>query len=558
MSSNSSVCPRIGVRYRSARLNGPYDAIIIGSGMGGLTTAALLSELGWKVAVLEQHYTAGGYTHSYERHGYTWDVGLHYVGNMAPNDMPRRFMDFLSGGRMQWAPMAENYDRFYIGDKIFNAMAGKEAFRDHLVKQFPGEAHAIDSYLSLLAKLKKGLPALMLSRVLKPWQRALLGPLLRRMLPKPYSLTTAEVLSELTSNKDLIATLTGQWGDHALPPGQSSFIVHSIVAAHFLQGGYYPVGGSWRIAESIIPKIKMGGGEVFTYARVREIIVKDGSAEGVLMEDGTRIDCACVISGAGVFNTYEKLLPKQEVQRLGYDKLLKNVAPSGAHIGVYIGLKGSAEELGLPKTNYWIYPSNDHDGNTERFMKDPTASFPFVYISFPSAKDPEFEHHHPNRSTIEIVAPANFEWFAKWKDSIWGKRGADYEEAKAQWGERLMEVMYEKLPQLRGKVDYFEVSTPLSTNWFGAYSRGELYGLAHDPKRFQQDWLGPRTKIKGLWMTGQDVLSCGVAAAMLGGVMTATAIVGIRKMWPLLKSINTADSKPPEGELEQQAEGQCA
>ena len=72
---------RIGQRYRAERLDGPYDAVIIGSGMGGLTTAALLSRLGKKVLVLEQHYTIGGFTHSYERQGYEWDVGVHYIGS---------------------------------------------------------------------------------------------------------------------------------------------------------------------------------------------------------------------------------------------------------------------------------------------------------------------------------------------------------------------------------------------------------------------------------------------------------------------------------------------
>lgn len=67
---------RIGTRYRASRLDGPYDAVVIGSGIGGLTTAACLSKAGYKVLVLEQHYTAGGYTHSYARNGYEWDVGV--------------------------------------------------------------------------------------------------------------------------------------------------------------------------------------------------------------------------------------------------------------------------------------------------------------------------------------------------------------------------------------------------------------------------------------------------------------------------------------------------
>jgi phytoene dehydrogenase-like protein len=71
----------------------------------------------------------------------------------------------------------------------------------------------------------------------------------------------------------------------------------------------------------------------------------------------------------------------------------------------------------------------------------------------------------------------------------------------------------------------------------GGYGRGELYGLDHDPQRMQQDWLQPRTRIKGLWLTGQDVMSCGVAGAMMGGMASAAAIAGPRKMVPVLKGI---------------------
>ena len=104
-------------------------------------------------------------------------------------------------------------------------------------------------------------------------------------------------------------------------------------------------------------------------------------------------------------------------------------------------------------------------------------------------------------------------------------------------GERLMRHLYAKLPQLEGKVDYFEVSTPLSTNWFAGYRRGELYGIEHSSERLQQDWLGPRTHVPGLWLTGQDTLTCGVTGAMMAGMLTTMAMVGIRKMGPLLKRI---------------------
>jgi len=75
-------------------------------------------------------------------------------------------------------------------------------------------------------------------------------------------------------------------------------------------------------------------------------------------------------------------------------------------------------------------------------------------------------------------------------------------------------------------VEVAEVSTPLSTRHFTNYARGEIYGLAHDPARFEARALRPRTPVPGLWLTGQDVCTCGIGGAMAGGYLTASAIAG--------------------------------
>lgn len=535
---------RIGRRYRPNRLADHYDAIVIGSGMGGLTNAALLSELGQKVCVVEQHYTAGGYTHSYERNGYEWDVGVHYIGDVGTHTRTRAMFDFLSNGKLQWAPMGEEYDRFYIGDKVFNAKAGRKKFRNNLIRQFPDQGEAIDRYLQLLREVASGTAAFTLGRTLAPWQRMLASPLLKWKTPSLMFRTTYDVLAELTDNADLIATLCGQWGDMGLPPKRSAFMVHAMIARHYLYGGFYPVGGSWQIADSIIPRIQAGGGEVFTYARVEEIVIDGGKVTGVRMADGHVIACDTVISSAGVINTFGQLVSREISADLGYDKKLQALEPSFAYLGVYIGLKRTAEELQLPKTNFWIYPSNDYDGDVERFEASRNAEFPVVYMSFPSAKDPDYLNRHPGTATIEIVAPAPYQWFSQWEGKTWGKRGQDYESFKAELGDRLMAHLYAKLPHLKGQVDYFEVSTPVTTNWFGGYQHGELYGLSHNRQRLQQDWLRPKTRIKGLWLTGQDVLTCGVTGAMMGGLMTTASMVGMRRMGPLMKKIFGAEAGP--------------
>ena len=526
---------RVGRRYRANRLDEPYDAVIIGSGIGGLTTGALLSQLDWKVVVLEQHYTAGGFTHTYARNGYEWDVGVHYIGDMgAKHTTARRLFDAITGERLEWAAMDDHYDRIVLGDQSFDLVAGPKAFREELVRRFPDEEKAIDQYLKMLRQAGGAMPLITLQKILpKPAAKAT-GWVRRKREPEWLNRTTREVLESITNNQQLIAVLTGQWGDNGLPPAESSFIIHALIAGHYLHGGYYPVGGASRMAENIIPEIQKSGGEVFTYASVEEILIENHRAAGVRMADGHEIRCDTVISDAGVFNTFGKLVPEPVARKHGYQRKLESVQRSMSSLCLYIGIEDTAENLGLPKTNYWIYPHEDYEGAVQTFLDDPEAEIPLVYISFPSAKDPAFETNYPGRATIEIVAPGPWDWFAPWADQPWGKRGEDYEALKEQFAQRLLEHLYEHFPHLRGRIDYYELATPLSTQYFCWYDQGEIYGLDHDPSRFEQQWLKPKTAIDGLWLTGQDVLTCGVVGAAMGGLMTTMAVGGL-KGWTLGK-----------------------
>ena len=520
---------RIGRRYRAKRLDDQYDAIVIGSGIGGLTTAACLSRMGKKVVVLEQHYTAGGFTHSYCRNGYEWDVGVHYIGDMGKSTtMGRKLFAHITDGSLQWAPMDADFDHIFLGDRRFTLTAGKAAYRERLIEQFPADAAAIDTYLRYVKSVRDTLRLFTLEKVLPGPASTALRKRREKKQPPFFNLTTREVLEKITDNQTLIAVLTGQWGDNGLPPAESSFIIHCMIAQHYMNGGFYPVGGASRMAESIIPVIQASGGEVFTYASVEQIELERGVAVGVTMADGHSIRAPLIISNAGVINTFGKLLPPAASETARYRPKLKQVKPSMASICLYIGLKDSAENLGLPKSNFWIYPSEHYEAELAKQTDDPDSAIPLVYISFPSAKDPDFLRRYPDRATIEIVAPGPYQWFAAWADKPWGKRGDDYDALKEKLSQRLLEQLYLKLPHLRGKIDYYELSTPLSTDFFCRYSQGEIYGLNHDPSRFEQNWLKPKTTIPGLYLTGQDVMTCGVLGAMVGGLLTAVNTGGLK------------------------------
>ena len=536
MSSPKPSTIRVGRRYRANRLDGPYDAIVIGSGIGGLTAAACLSKLGKKVVVLEQHYTAGGFTHSYDRNGYEWDVGVHYIGDVgADHTLAKRLFDHITNGQLQWAPMDNHYDRIFLGQKHVDLVAGPDAFKAELKKAFPEEAEAIDTYLDYLSQVAKAMPGVTLQKILPDLVAGPLGKILNRKAPAFLNRTTRKVLESLTDNQELIAVLAGQWGDNGLPPAESSFIIHALIARHYLYGGYYPIGGASEMAKTIIPVIQQSGGEVFTYADVTEILIEKGKAIGVQMKDGQAIHAPTVISNAGVFNTFGSLLPNNAPHKEHYQEKLQQVRRSMASVCLYIGIQDTAENLGLPRTNLWVYPGANYEQQVSDFLADPdTHDIPLTYISFPSAKDPSFTDRYPGRATVEIVAPGPFEWYQDWADQPWGKRGEEYEAKKEAYAQRLLEKLYEKMPQLKGKVDYYELSTPLSTDYFCRYSKGEIYGLDHTPGRFEQDWLKPKTRIPGLYLTGQDIMTCGVAGAMIGGLLTTISVSGLKGL-PLAK-----------------------
>jgi len=529
---------RIGTSYKQhPGLAERWDAIVIGSGIGGLSVAATLAKLaGKRVLVLERHYTAGGFTHTFRRPGYEWDVGVHYIGDVShPRGSSRRIFDFITNGELEWADMGEVYDRIILGESSYDFVKGLENFRAKIHGYFPSEKDAINRYLELVIATAKKAQLFFAEKAMPPFVSKLFGGMMRNPTLKEATRTTRDVIEEITQNQELIGVLTGQFGDYGLVPAESSFFIHAMVASHYFRGAAYPTGGSARIAETILPVIEEAGGEVITNAEVEQIIIESGRAVGVKLVNGREFRAAKVISDAGVVNTFSSLLPQNTAEATGFSQKIDQVGPSVAHLSLYVGLQGTTEELGLEKTNLWVYQDHKHEENFKRFQEDIHAPLPVVYLSFPSAKDPDFQNRYPGRSTVEAVTLGPYEPFRSWERTSWKKRGAEYDELKASLSERLLDTLHEHAPGTRGKVEISELSTPLTTRNFAAHPQGEIYGLQHTAQRFEQRWLRPRTPIKGLYLTGADVCSAGVVGALMGGMLCSSAVLQGNALGRVLK-----------------------
>lgn len=515
--------------YSKRKIPEDLDAIVIGSGIGGLTTAALLSRIGKKVLVLEQHYIAGGCTHCFEDGGYEFDTGIHYVGNV---EKRQKLLNMITENKIKWDKMGWEdgkfvYDEIRIGELEHNYRAGESYFLLDLVEKFPQEREAIKKYLKLVKKTaRKDLYFLL--KIMKPlWLRNLILQYFCNDFFDIVTKTPYQVLRNLTKNEDLIAILCGQYGDCGPLPSKGSFFMHAGVVNHYLKGGWYPRGGCNVIANNIIPIIEKSGGRVLVRKGVKRILVNVNKAYGVEMMNGDIINSKMVISNTGALNTYTKLLP----QRLVPNHILENMEGLGrscCFIYLFVGMDTESNNLDLRSSNIWSYPDKDFDKMLEKYNNDPlNEPMPF-FMGFPCTKDSTWKRRFPGKSNAVILTAAKYEWFEKWEDKKWNKRGDDYKEFKKKFADKLLEEsLFKHYPLCREHIDYVKVGTPLTFNHFIASTRGEAYGLDCLPERFSKnDWLTPETHIKDLYMTGQDITTLGFSGALMSGVLTANSILG--------------------------------
>lgn len=508
-----------------------YDVIVVGTGIGGLTSGALLAKRGKSVLAIDMHYALGGCATVFYRKGYEFDVGVHYIGDCGKGGLIPRILRGAGVTDIEFLEQdPDGFDTIVFPDWRFTIPRGVEAFRARLVKEFPAEVRGIDRYLAYLHQIwdLMGVPSNPKS-ALHVLPRSLIA--LRHL-----NATVSEFLDTCTKDVRLRAVLTGQLGVYHQPPSRASMAGHGGVSMHFLHGSFYPRGGGQALSDGLADTIERNGGKILLRTTVRRILVEGGRAIGVEIENshiGRRIVRApVVISNADLKATLLKLVGDDKLKTSTVRKT-RGYEMSPSMGVVYLGVKRDLQAEGVPNTNYRIYPSYDYEPAYREIFQGRFPKEHAVFIGVASLKDPTNPKVAPpgvaNMQLMSVVPSSPESWGTTQAEVEAGTYGDNprYVAIKEEYADSLVRTAEKIFPGLSQQIVYKEISTPHTVTRYTGASRGTSYGLAMIPSQFLLSRPGAKTEIKGLYLCGASLRTGhGLFGAMTSGVEAAAQVLG--------------------------------
>jgi all-trans-retinol 13,14-reductase len=492
-----------------------FDVVIIGSGLGGLQCAYILSKEGYKVCILEKNRQFGGALQVFSREKVIFDTGVHYLGGLDEGQNLNRYFKYF--GLMDQLNLRKlDEDAFDVisfqGDENEYKLAqGYENFYEQLVQKFPGEKEAIRQYCEDLQKAVDQFP-------------------LYNLEEQKYSMELSEILmvgakdymDQLTSNEKLKSVLAGNNPLYAGDGKTTPFYMHALITNHYIESSYRCVDGGAQIQRHLTKAIRAQGGELYNYSEVVNIATENKQAKYVELKNGERIYGKHFISNAHPAQTL-KMIDKSAIRNSYYNRITALENTISVFI-LYLVMK--PQSYPYHNRNYYHHFSPDVWSGVSYSV----ASWPDNIAVFFSAnsKSPQYA------DAVSVMAYMDYEEVAQWGNTFHTipkhrtERSEAYQAFKEQKAQLLIDKLEQRFPGIRQHIQSWYTSTPLSFKDYIGTEDGSLYGVLrdyHDPMR---SFISTRSKISNLHFTGENVNMHGILGVTIGSVITCSHFLGGR------------------------------
>lgn len=483
-----------------------YDVVVIGAGMGGLTCGGLLARQGKGVLICEQHIRPGGCVCGFQRKGFTFDAIHFLISQCGPGETLPAVLDAMGAKGVIEFLKAGQKSRMMLPD--LDVTFAPDTFVSELTRLFPREAKAIEYFVAELIQLVDealGTPLKKPLYLMNTVEKTLFGMkvfLCQRRVFKYQSKSTAQVLNDFFIDPRLKTIF------YTIAPLERIFFMGTawMWNDYLRKKLYYPKGGYQALADAFATAFKNCGGTLALQTEVKQIIVENGQATGVELDDGRRIRAEQVISNGDILLTFDRLVGREHLPKGFMERLERRKIATSAFY-VYLGVDLDLTKLDFDRVTVCPFTEmerlNGHLYDPENCLlaiEIPTRHYP--------ALAPDGKH------IVVLCTVANYDDFATWGLGAGNHRGSSYRTTKERVAESLISRAEKVIPGLSQHILVKEAATPVTIARYTLNRGGASMGWDQTP----EEALKPAqiTPIRQLYLVGQWTYPQGGVPGVVG------------------------------------------
>ncbi len=488
--------------------------VIIGGGLGGLFTGAILAKEGLDVTILEKNATIGGGLQSFKRFGEVFDTGMHVIGGMQTGGNIYsicRYLGILD--RIQLMDVDEQCtDRLYFAEDhtYYTIAKGREQFVDTLAKQFPHQRANLEHYVEALYQLSDHVDLFHL----RPSQ----GQLSLFTGSPDFLMAADEFIAKYVDDEKLrsvLAYMNPLYGGQA---HHTPAYVHAIICTLYINGASRFMGGSYHFANVLADFIRQHGGHIHTNDGVTWIATSDKRVDYVRTQTGEQYTADYYISAIHPCTLLrlmdEKAFPK------AYRNRLDSIPNTHSAFSVYVKMKAAS----FPYINHSEYYMTRYADVWNFSRTDKPWPMGFLLMTPPEP------NQGPYSNKVLITAPMPFELVRQWEDTMTGQRGEAYETWKKERAAELLQQVEEMHPSFSSCIEAINTASPLTIRDYYGVKEGSICGFSKDCQNIALSQVPVVTKISNLFLTGQNNNLHGFCGVPLTAINTCEAILGVNNI----------------------------